>query len=233
MLQGAKDAPAPRPNKRPRLGPSPAEAAPAASQEPIKGVTAKGKEPAHGQNAQLEEYMQVMQRKKGPSWKDADAIPNSTSTPPVPPKATTKDMSKPFAWVEDEEDGEEDAEDTMDADSDAQNPGVSDMDWLKQRMRTNLEIRESAPEKVFEQSDDEDDAVPAKTAVDEAPLPKEDETTAAILRTGRLFLRNLSFSCAEDELLELFAPFGSVAQVSIRFPYHREGFNLWGTLVSR
>jgi RNA recognition motif-containing protein len=37
----------------------------------------------------------------------------------------------------------------------------------------------------------------------------------AILQTGRLFLRNLSFTCTEDELLELFKPFGEISQVSI------------------
>lgn len=36
-----------------------------------------------------------------------------------------------------------------------------------------------------------------------------------ILQTGRLFLRNLAFSCTKDELQELFERFGTISQVSI------------------
>lgn len=50
------------------------------------------------------------------------------------------------------------------------------------------------------------------TTVQSSPA---DETKNAILETGRLFLRNLAFSCTEDELLELFSPFGQVSQVRI------------------
>lgn len=64
-------------------------------------------------------------------------------------------------------------------------------------------------EKAFEQSDDEEEphAPPAKD------LPKDD-AKETILQTSRLFVRNLSFSCTDEELADLFKPFGEISQVS-------------------
>ena len=43
---------------------------------------------------------------------------------------------------------------------------------------------------------------------------------AAILQTSRLFLRNLAFSCTEDELRELCEAYGTISQVSVlSIPY--------------
>lgn len=44
--------------------------------------------------------------------------------------------------------------------------------------------------------------------------PPPDPVKATILETSRLFLRNLAFSCTEDELRELCEPHGTVSQVS-------------------
>jgi RNA recognition motif-containing protein len=42
----------------------------------------------------------------------------------------------------------------------------------------------------------------------------KDSPEDIILRTSRLFLRNLAFSCTDADLSELFKPFGDVSQVS-------------------
>lgn len=36
-----------------------------------------------------------------------------------------------------------------------------------------------------------------------------------VLQTSRLFIRNLAFSCTDEELAELFRPFGEISQVRI------------------
>ena len=41
-----------------------------------------------------------------------------------------------------------------------------------------------------------------------------DDTKETILQTSRLFVRNLSFSCTDEELADLFKPFGEISQVS-------------------
>ena len=43
---------------------------------------------------------------------------------------------------------------------------------------------------------------------------KKDDTKETILQTSRLFVRNLSFSCTDEELADLFKPFGEISQVS-------------------
>ncbi|KAH9068110.1 hypothetical protein EDB83DRAFT_2506272 [Lactarius deliciosus] len=43
----------------------------------------------------------------------------------------------------------------------------------------------------------------------------EDPTVKTILHTARLFVRNLTFTCTEDELRGLFQPFGAVSQIHI------------------
>ena len=42
----------------------------------------------------------------------------------------------------------------------------------------------------------------------------KDETKETVLQTSRLFVRNLSFSCTDEELADLFKPFGEISQAS-------------------
>ena len=52
-----------------------------------------------------------------------------------------------------------------------------------------------------------------------------DDTKETILRTSRLFVRNLAFSCTDEELAVLFKPFGEISQVSfLSFLIFREHF---------
>ena len=64
-------------------------------------------------------------------------------------------------------------------------------------------------EKAFEQSDNEEE--PHAPAVKDPP---KDDAKETILQTSRLFVRNLSFSCTDEELADLFKPFGEISQVS-------------------
>ena len=64
---------------------------------------------------------------------------------------------------------------------------------MKQRMSKNVDV----VEKAFEQSDDEGEEPT------ELPVEKDD-TKETILQTSRLFVRNLSFSCTDEELAGLF-----------------------------
>ena len=122
-IQGAKDAPAPRPNKRPRLGPSPDEASSStAALVPARNVDSKSKG-----KAQLDDFMEVMRPKKGPSWANEAKV----SQPSIPvPEAVVEDvvMEEP-----------------------AKTEAMSDLEWMKQRTSANVD----KVEKVFEQSDDE------------------------------------------------------------------------------
>lgn len=137
-----KDAPPPRPNKRPRLGPSPSELG--VSTTPTKGKITKpadvGK-PKKGTGLE-DEFLQAMQprTKKGPSWMDDDAGPvASTSTDS---KIDTRKISKK------KDEGQDDLPATE---------VMSDLDWLRKHTKPTADVG-AQPDQVFEQSDDEGDS---------------------------------------------------------------------------
>ena len=82
--------------------------------------------------------------------------------------------------------------------------GLTDIEWMRKRMKGSV-VDADSPEKVFEQSDSEED----NQRVSEEKDPNEE----TILCTARLFVRNLTFTCTEAELRPLFQPFGAVSQV--------------------
>ncbi|TFK26928.1 RNA-binding domain-containing protein [Coprinopsis marcescibilis] len=175
-----------RPAKRRRLSPVPIEV-----EKP---------EEAAPKNKHLDEYLEVMQpRNKGPSWANEASVPQPVAPIPAP----------------------EPSNDAIDVDeSEAPREELSDMEWMRRRM--NAKVDEVEKEKAFEQSDDED-APPKTKAKDEPtgrpqparPPPLSDPTRDTIKETARLFVRNLTFSCTEDELSEIFSPFGTISKVHI------------------
>lgn len=51
-----------------------------------------------------------------------------------------------------------------------------------------------------------------------------DTTKDTILQTSRLFVRNLAFSCTDEELAGLFRPFGEISQVGVFFRFNYLSF---------
>ncbi|KAF5353507.1 hypothetical protein D9756_007972 [Leucocoprinus leucothites] len=188
LIDGSKDAPAPRPNKRPRLGPSPTDVE-AKSSEPSKKSKSDKSNPKNKSSAQVKEFLEVMQprTKKGPSW--ANGVTTEQS---VLPPEETKDEPP------------------------ANSAAVSDLEWMKQRISQTVDT----PGKVFEQSDEEDEGPTKEEDAKDQPNVESprDPTKETIMRTRRLFLRNLAFSCTEADLTELFQPYGQLSQVR-KFPF--------------
>ena len=81
---------------------------------------------------------------------------------------------------------------------------LTDLEWMRQRMTGGVGDAHSQ-ENVFEQSGSEEE--------DQRASEEKDPTEETILRTARLFVRNLTFTCTEEELRGLFQPFGTVSQV--------------------
>ncbi|KAG0140088.1 hypothetical protein CROQUDRAFT_53797 [Cronartium quercuum f. sp. fusiforme G11] len=83
---------------------------------------------------------------------------------------------------------------------------------------------------------DQDEVEPASTVQDDKSatvtnraqaehgvvVDDKDSDEGCILRTGRLFLRNLPFSVAEEDLMSLFSPLGEVSQVHIPLSHDRK-----------
>jgi multiple RNA-binding domain-containing protein 1 len=81
---------------------------------------------------------------------------------------------------------------------------LTDLEWMRQRMRRGL-ANTNSPDKAFEQSDSEEQ--------DQGISDEKDPTEEIVLRTARLFVRNLTFTCTAEELRPLFGQFGAISQV--------------------
>ncbi|KAF9929920.1 hypothetical protein FBU30_001079 [Linnemannia zychae] len=104
---------------------------------------------------------------------------------------------------------------------------VSDLDWLKSRMAkpadtaATEEKAKSEDEMMDEKSDTESTPAPAPKIAQEPPnrpviiSAEEEEENAKnlIADTGRLFVRNLPYTCTEDDLRKLFEKFGPLSEV--------------------
>ncbi|KAF9064872.1 hypothetical protein BDP27DRAFT_1425381 [Rhodocollybia butyracea] len=185
IVEGLKDAPKPRPNKRPRLDATAIEDAPSKLPKKTKSSPEAGEKSSKSKkDSQLDEFLEVMHTVKGPSWANE-----------AQPKASTSaiKLDEPAPMVVDEPVPED----------------VSDMEWMRRRMTEKTDLGEKA----YIQSDDEEDDKEV-TQIQPTEEPK-DPTEASILQTSRLFVRNLAFSCSDSELSTHFGQFGELSQVHI------------------
>ncbi|KAI0668958.1 hypothetical protein C8Q78DRAFT_978775 [Trametes maxima] len=211
VVEGAKNAPAPRPNKRPRLGPSPNELV---IDKPVDKVKPSTKDAAwQGAGDELaNEFLQFMRpRTKGPSWKDDDPTPAPQTSSLIDSASGSSQKGKTLGEKASKAKSAEASGGPMGQSSEEP---ASDLDWLRRHTKPTLDEVETF--ETFEQSDDEhpgNDEIndDANKALESLPDP----TRTAILGTSRLFLRNLSFTCVEEELRELFQQHGEVSQVHI------------------
>lgn len=147
------------------------------------------------ENGKLKEFMAVMQPKKGPAWANEEVCTRPSLT---------------------QESG---------VHEEAPQEPLSDLEWMRKRMSNFVDQED----KVFEQSDEEvqdnnhvclcifpvhnfDLFQPGTQVIESAPAINVIKET--ILQTSRLFVRNLAFSCTEEELDDLFRPFGEIVEVS-------------------
>lgn len=108
----------------------------------------------------------------------------------------------------------------------AQNPAMSDLDWLKQK---RVRIKENETEAPVEQENQsvieateqsQEESIHLKPPV-RAPsqskpeISPEEAIIKKITDTGRLFIRNILYDSTEEDFRELFSPFGALSEVHI------------------
>ncbi|CDO93927.1 unnamed protein product [Kluyveromyces dobzhanskii CBS 2104] len=103
-------------------------------------------------------------------------------------------------------------------DDTARDEGVSDLDWLKNR---RVRIKDGADTPVSQQRQgNEQHSEEVETRVEE-PVEVEDKETQEekalkkIKDTGRLFLRNILYTAAEDDFRKLFSTYGELEEVHV------------------
>lgn len=95
-------------------------------------------------------------------------------------------------------------------DSDGEGDPQSDNESLSSDESSTMKKEESTP------------VTPPETSPsDTAPRPAENTSTAEskILKTGRLFIRNLVYGITEADLREIFSPYGPLSEVFIPTPF--------------
>lgn len=117
-----------------------------------------------------------------------------------------KTVPMSFSNTEDKEEAEEEDEEVVIEDGLAADPGVSDMDWLRQRQ---TRIKEGDADKT------ETKPVQKEPVVQEPEQSQEDFNLASIRKTGRLFLRNLLYTSTEDDFRNLFSQYGDLEEVHL------------------
>ncbi|KAJ1910831.1 Multiple RNA-binding domain-containing protein 1 [Tieghemiomyces parasiticus] len=195
-----------------------------------------------------------------------DPAPRPTATDPVkaaaaPTKNTKEDSASSGNDSSEEETSGSDSSDDDDSDGDAgpKTAAVSDLDWLKSRMKDTEIVADETAEQASDESDssssdsgssgtessdsdaEDDEAGEGVGAADndtegqtiaEAPLSAAaaalnmSTTTGSldtkapgydpkelILETGRLFIRNLSYTCTEEDIRKLFETYGPLSEI--------------------
>ncbi|PVG01471.1 putative RNA-binding protein [Serendipita vermifera] len=156
----------------------------------------------------FEEFQKVMGTKRNarPAWSgDIDEVPQPQETKQSSSLVDKKQRHR----KEGELDQNDEDVDMANGEDDVEE--VSDMEWLKRKMQKQVEI---SVDKDFERSDEEMGTSVEKTESPEA-TKQSHGTKDAILSNGRLFVRNLVFSCTEDELRDHFQQYGDVKEVHI------------------
>lgn len=145
-----KDAPTPRPNKRPRLGPSPSEPSQVKEKISQRSKMASTSET----DAQFEEFAKAIRPRtqKGPSWANDGPVLQTNSahiapSPSGPSKLPMSSSDNPSDPV------------TKEPKAD----GLSDMDWLKRHTLPELDVNTGDQDRLYEQSDED--------TVDDVNLP--------------------------------------------------------------
>ncbi|AET39491.1 RNA-binding ribosome biosynthesis protein MRD1 Ecym_4446 [Eremothecium cymbalariae DBVPG len=99
----------------------------------------------------------------------------------------------------------------------AQDEGVSDLDWLKNR---RVRIRDGEDQAAQASISSEVPGVPVQqqSEIEEKqvpPISDEEQCLSKIRASGRLFLRNILYTAKEDDFQQLFAPYGEIEEIHI------------------
>jgi hypothetical protein len=128
----------------------------------------------------------------------------------------------------------------VEAEPETEKAPMTDQEWLRARTSRTLGLVSDSDDSDVEgdpQSDneslssDEPSTVqkeestpvtpPATSPSDTAPRPSENTSTAEskILKTGRLFIRNLVYGITEADLRKIFSPYGLLSEVFTPIPF--------------
>lgn len=177
------------------------------------------------QDDKFQEYLDVMKpRVKAKSWANdgsvtmlENAAPSSTAQ-----EAVDQDMNEVNAMASESSSSDARQEEIVpipEASNDdsaiARDERLSDMDYLRARMKRRLAGDSRPIEQPEPSSEEQETESTAGTKRKADEMDQESAKAEQILDNGRLFVRNLPYDCTEEQLKETFEHFGPVAEVRI------------------
>lgn len=214
----------PAPKQAPRGGPEKGDKPSPPGKEGLDA--SKSKQPASTGpvDSAKKEFMNVMKsRGQGQFWANDDDRATAAAVPPTGPVAAhpeTADSDADSASGGDDSDSDDDSVragglDVAPVLAAGRAEAVSDMGYLKSKVKkmsedsSDSEGEERAAVDGGDESEEEEDMSDEESA-GQAATNDDDSTDES-----RLFVRNLPFSCSEEELSEHFKSFGPLTQVHI------------------
>jgi multiple RNA-binding domain-containing protein 1 len=202
---------------------------------------------------EVQEFLEAMKpRRSAQIWGNDDTIvnnftPEDNNTNKDNNNNNTNNDNKTNNTYENSSDSDEDEDDIndftnikikttdkKDKNNESRPKDISDMEYLRSKMSSNFsdsdddkEIKsESMDEDDVEGGDSDDSDIDSDMNEDNEEKDDDgiiDEDIEDANDSGRLFIRNLPFSCSEDELNELFTQFGPVNEIHIPLDAERKG----------
>uniref|UniRef100_A0A060T6X4 Multiple RNA-binding domain-containing protein 1 n=1 Tax=Blastobotrys adeninivorans TaxID=409370 RepID=A0A060T6X4_BLAAD len=128
------------------------------------------------------------------------------------------DFSKKDAEGVSEEGSEQYDNEDKDEEKETESAPVSDFEWLQMHRKRIPERQEEEPDHDEKAGNDkvQEEPVQEKQQETEPAQPSEHELQVQqVMSSKRLFVRNLLYTTTEDELRQLFAPFGDLEEVHL------------------
>lgn len=178
-------------------------------------------------NAELSQYLASMKSKsKTKTWinEEGPALKGNVKISTVPNKKPGgKDMLVPKVHVTFDDSGSDNDEEYQDVPNiksyeDSEPPSVSadisDMEYMKMKMHPIADPLEEELEDVNE-AEVVSDKEESKADILDTSSAKKELNVNMIAETGRVFVRNLPYSCSEDDLRSLFEKYGPLAEIHL------------------
>ncbi|KAI8336220.1 hypothetical protein BC941DRAFT_514401 [Chlamydoabsidia padenii] len=167
------------------------------------------------QDPKLREYLDVMtSRSKGQTWTNDDL---ATLTSYTNSKMSTEQQKDQDAIIP--RDADDDLYDDLPSTNKQDQPSTIDKDDEDETMEEKGDDKDTTMDDSKDESTekgdgvDDDDDIPERAKEIQRQENKTSDTIDLIEDTGRLFLRNLSYSCTEQDLRDTFTKYGPISEV--------------------
>jgi multiple RNA-binding domain-containing protein 1 len=196
------------------------------------------------------EFLEMMKSRRNTNkWANDDIAGTGTSVEQLPFKTENKGKVSgdgPSGEQDSVEDSSEDDDDSEDDNYVNEAPeirpeGMTDLEYLRSKMKKTAHHSDSSSsssgsdsDDSMDESDNDDDKVKEKDGAEDKKAEVSDDMDVDVGAgldaemedyedNSRLFVKNLPFTCTEEELTALFSPFGTISELHLPLNEEKRG----------